>query len=590
MKEPFVRRAIAVGITTASPLLLGTVAQATPVCAVDIVCTGNVVIIPANERGDRLNVGLQSADGSVRVEGGREVTLEAGTGVPAPGRGQNIIRPQVTFGDAFDGPVTGSLRVTGGGSMLALRGDNTGAIVAGGIVSGGIGLLTVDDGGSLVLTDTSIVDDDPGVNRDVYLDTGQRGGEALVTVDGGTISLLSNSVAGIGLGTDGNGTGTMVVEGGGTVSVRSTGAPDNNGFVDVAIGRNDGGNNVGRLEVRDGDVQLDAPNGGARLDFGQVGSRGTGLISGPDATVTLTGGPDFTIARVGTGAGAVGDLTVENGGQLRVAGSGAVFSSGDQRFGGIDPNTSVGRTTIRSGGEIVVEGTDFGIARLGDDEPDASSASLATLLVEGAGSRFAASDFIEIGADDGVGSTTAIATINDGGSLDAPEIRVLGGGILRGDGGVVNGDLVLGAGGLLAPGLSPGALTVSGDLFLGGGLLEIEIGGRAPGEFDRLEVLGSVFADDPFDLDISFIDGFLPEEGERFSFLSAGSFVGDFVDLAMVSISGLGGGASIALAADEDGVIGFRTENVAPIPLPAGLPLLLAAAAALVGVGRVQRR
>jgi hypothetical protein len=288
------------GATAQSAPPVGTAAgQAAPSCGAALICAGDVGTRPGNGVGDRIEVATGGANGSVVVSGGATAVLRGGTGAPAPG--SNDVRPLVVVADDNGGPVAGTVRVTGAGSLLALRGNDTGAIVAMGIDPAAVATLAVENGGTLELTDTSVVGADPAVNRDVYLDVGQRGGTATVTVDGGTLSLLGNSNVGLGLGTAGAGRGSMTVEGAADVSIRSTGGPGNGGFVSLSVGRDDGAGNLGALAVGEGAVLLEAQSGGARLDFGQAGARGTGRIDGPNAAVTLRAGPDLAIARVGTG-------------------------------------------------------------------------------------------------------------------------------------------------------------------------------------------------------------------------------------------------------------------------------------------------
>jgi fibronectin-binding autotransporter adhesin len=275
---------------------------------------------------------------------------------------------------------------------------------------------------------------------------------------------------------------------------------------------------------------------------------------------------------------------VENGGTLRVEGSaGSVFSSGDQRFGSVDRNDAVGRTIVRSGGRIIVDDPTFGAARFGDDEPDAASGSLATLLVEDAGSVLEASDFIQIGTNAGTGSTAAVATVRDGGTLRAPEVRLLRGGILTGRGGVLDGTLLVN-GGLLAPGASPGRLTIDRDLRIAGGTVEIEIGGAGAAERDVLSILGDLIVEGAFDLDLRFVGGFMPAAGQSFDVFEVAGDIGDLASFARLSVTG-GGGVRGSLLASGGGLA--IVAQAAPVPLPATALLL---GGALLGLGALARR
>ena len=95
--------------------------------------------------------------------------------------------------------------------------------------------------------------------------------------------------------------------------------------------------------------------------------------------------------------------------------------------------------------------------------------------------------------------------------------------------------------GVLAPGNSPGLLTFEGDLVLEStATLEIELGGTTPGtEHDRIEVGG--FATLVGELDVTLIDGFVPELGDNFGLLFAsGGFDASFAALNLPDLSAQG--------------------------------------------------
>lgn len=92
-------------------------------------------------------------------------------------------------------------------------------------------------------------------------------------------------------------------------------------------------------------------------------------------------------------------------------------------------------------------------------------------------------------------------------------------GILAGSG-QVNGDVQI-DGGRVAPGTSIGFLSFQENLnFSAESILEIELGGLLPNQFDRLDVFGNLNL--AGNLDIQFINGFLPNIGDEFVFLTVG--------------------------------------------------------------------
>jgi hypothetical protein len=95
----------------------------------------------------------------------------------------------------------------------------------------------------------------------------------------------------------------------------------------------------------------------------------------------------------------------------------------------------------------------------------------------------------------------------------------LNGGTLAGNGtidGTVNNHAIV------APGASPGTLTISGDYVqASNGALDIQLGGTAPGQYDRLVVSGGVTLGGA--LNVSTISGFVPAAGNVFQILTFGA-------------------------------------------------------------------
>ena len=148
-------------------------------------------------------------------------------------------------------------------------------------------------------------------------------------------------------------------------------------------------------------------------------------------------------------------------------------------------------------------------------------------------------------------------------------------GVLGGRGTLI-GDVNIGPDAILAPGQSPGTLTIDGDLHLNGGVLEIEIAGFEDGAFDRLIVTGQTIFD-AVQISVSFLDdAFLQaltsSESHGFQLVSAAGGVSGWesTTLAVYGLSSLysydfgwdGGGFSLNV-------------TTAPVPLPHSALLLL---------------
>jgi len=119
----------------------------------------------------------------------------------------------------------------------------------------------------------------------------------------------------------------------------------------------------------------------------------------------------------------------------------------------------------------------------------------------------------------GAGTVTINNVLNTGGGTVS-----LTNGTLNGSG-EVGGD-VNNSGGTVAPGNSPGILTIDGNFIQGGtGTLALEIGGLVAGDdHDKLEVGGDVTLDGT--VTVQLINGFSPQNADSFDMLDFASFSG----------------------------------------------------------------
>ena len=132
---------------------------------------------------------------------------------------------------------------------------------------------------------------------------------------------------------------------------------------------------------------------------------------------------------------------------------------------------------------------------------------------------------------DGGGSLQINHDLNTGGG----SIVVLGGSV--GGGGAVAGDLA-NTSGTVAPGNSPGILTVNGDYSQGAaGALAVQLAGDTLGTgYDQLKVLGAATLDGT--LAASLLDGFAPSLGDSFTVLTFATKTGDFSDFTGSDVGG----------------------------------------------------
>lgn len=151
-------------------------------------------------------------------------------------------------------------------------------------------------------------------------------------------------------------------------------------------------------------------------------------------------------------------------------------------------------------------------------------------------------------------------------------LRVSQNGSLTGRG-VVHGQVIVGNGGVLAPGNSPGTFAVDSRYQQeSGGVLEIEIAGLTPdSQYDVLQVSGTVNLGGT--LSLIFINGFAPKAGQAFRFLQFGTntLSGTF---DQVSISGLASGFQYQLQPEARGSYSLVALNDGIATSPPVLSLL----------------
>lgn len=151
------------------------------------------------------------------------------------------------------------------------------------------------------------------------------------------------------------------------------------------------------------------------------------------------------------------------------------------------------------------------------------------------------------GLSDGVtvigDNAAATAVLNlSGGKLTTKTLLMGAGGSFNFTGGVLNAQTVgfdlVNEGGTIAPGTSPGVTHVMGDLTLDSGVLEIEIGGTAFGEYDQLVVDGETTLGGTLQV-IDLADDYTPALGDMFALVaSQAGFEGMFDVLNLPALAG----------------------------------------------------
>ena len=316
---------------------------------------------------------------------------------------------------------------------------------------------------------------------------------------------------------------------------------------------------VGNQAQGHGTINIDG--GGSELFINiqdlSVGRLGEGVLN-ITAGGVLTAGSNILVAELASGRGAI-----------HIAGADSTLraSSVDLGFQGVGTLDIVNAGYLEADFEIILA---------------LNAGSMATATADGAGSRLAAvGNAVLIVGGGGVGSLTlsagasadayeviigdgtfavgnvlvtgpgsrldgraemlvgyngiATLTVADGGVAAAPLIEVNQRSTVRGNG-VVVGDVT--NYGSVAPGSSAGLLTIDGDYAQRTeGRLQIELGGTTPGGgYDVLRITGLASLDGT--LDVTLLDGYLPQAGDMFDLLDWASLAGTFATLNLPALSG----------------------------------------------------
>jgi T5SS/PEP-CTERM-associated repeat protein len=358
------------------------------------------------------------ATGSVRVG-----SPAASTGTLTIGAGSKIFADNGGIGGNSDTVTagTGSVVVTGAGSLLSLSGDsgflsvgrsgtgslsvtNQGTVAATilnvGRAAGGFGTLSVDNA-VIALSGQQTT----GTLSGAGMAIGNRGGTGAVTVTNGSqinITNLGSSGAGLSLGgTAPNplGNGTLSVSGGSTITVSA--AP---GLATFQVGR-DGTGTAGF-------------SGASSINLGD-GNVYVGLLAGSAGTLTLSGGSTLSAGNVYIGGAS--DTVPGGTGVVAVTGAGsALTASGSSGFISVGHN---GTGTLAIANQGTVSGTVMSVGRAGGGV-GSLSVDNAVLNLSGqqtTGSLFGAA--LAIGNLGGTGSASitngSVVTISNPGSAGA---------------------------------------------------------------------------------------------------------------------------------------------------------------------------
>lgn len=573
---------------------------------VDITGTGELWLTDfAFVTADSVALGSQLfSSGRIRLLGGSRL-VTSGPGADSIGTwGSSVLDVLATsvasFGDLNVGGVAGdpTINVQSGGALLYnnlqlggsssstdatlnVSGTNSlashsqaGAVDVGGTAGQGTGTINLTDGGRLSVsqfgmnvhaTGTVKLTDTAGVG-------GTLGTFGNILIDGGHFESSTNS--------------TFTVASGADITINNQGVMKLSHEFELGDGSN--------LSVNNGTFQLF----GNSTDF-VAGDGGTSIITvqGPDARFEIGGFAEIA-KNQGNASLTLSDGAFADVGRLTLDDSGANFTTSVVNILSGATLDSFAAVTVASNGfsssaALDVSGTDSKITLspnaplvIGAGSVSANSsvtvADAATIeLLAGAGfinvftnGVLTIDDASVVSAGTGGLNNFGVVHLDNNGNLSLTAGDFNNFGTLNGNGVVdLNGHVFDNSNGVIAPGNSPGELTINAAALVSDidSVIEIEIAGRNPGQFDQLSINGTFASDGT--LKIVLLDGFLPTLGETFDIILATAFSGefDFIDCSLC------GAREFDLVFTQAGL----SLEVTAIPLPATVWMLLGAVVVL---------
>ncbi len=472
---------------------------------------------------------LSIGSGAVVDSGNAEIGAETGAVGTVYFSGTGTLWEVQSGGMAIGQDGTGDFEISTGAHLLL----DSGTLFAVGLDSGSTGTLPVDGAGSLV-----------DASQAAAVSIGQAAGsKGTVTLTNGATFMAGTAFA---IGDAGN--GSLFVKTGSKVAATST--------ADLLVGSQAG--SVGFLSLQDSGSSVTL-SGSAILGDSGSGylSMGTGgqLIFPAGSTVNLIlgnakgsfgqvylSGADFTDnAPILIGKSGAGTFDATLGSAVQMPGFTAPYASGAQATIMVDQSDWVNTYNIYLGTLVA------------SDPPS-------TLVVQNGGTMRVGQRMTIFQSGSATIDATSMMAVGSGAFGPAGSVRVSTGGILSGYG-RVNGKVIVGAGGEIFPGNSPGLLTVGGTYEQdAGSTYSAEIGGTTVGSgYDQISVTGAATLGGT--LRVRLVNGFTPTVNQTFRVVNAASATGAFATISPPSQAG------ISLTTDATGVTVKITSVVAGAPV-----------------------
>ena len=464
-------------------------------------------------------------------------------------------------------------RITGGGDGVLTNVDNT--IQGAGRVGNGLVQIINESGGTITGNDA-----DGTLSLDVSAASASINRGLITSSDSGALSFTSggfdNSDGRIEAGDDGTVTvgGTATVNGGlfnaangGTIKISGSGSISN------ALLQSSG---TGNYQVDSGRGSLvDSTNESSITVLGGAGLELDGTINNLGDITALNPGNQFA------------DLVIN--GSTRLEGEGTITLAGD--------NATLSRITGGGSGVLVnVDNTIQGRGRVGNGLVEIANQTGGAIHANQSGIVLAVNssgDTLQnagtLLASDGGILSVADAIVNNTGTLDVQadsEIRLID--LLNEEGGRLVGDGTLIANnvlneGILAPGNSPGFLSIEGDVTLGATSdLQIELASLT--DFDLLDVDGTTTLGG--DLSLFLLDGYRPDQLDVFDVLTSTSLDGSFFNVGDGDLLQTSDGLGSFTVSYSGNSVRLSNFTAAAVPEPSSVTVVLICGA----IGLMRRR
>ena len=472
----------------------------------------------------------------------------------------------------------GSGVVSGAGSRLEAVSLAVGILGDFGGATGADGKLTIANGGTVTTSGSGRI----GENS---YSTG------IVEVVGSGSKWLNDSWLVIG----GGGTGTLRISDGGNVANQGASLQTGSVEIDSSTADESVWSIQGEFSSINGEIHV--KNNGRIAQTG-----GTVFLDGVTTTNTLqidaggtwTNNQDLNVGRFGSASFDIGGHASTVGVAVlgtELTGTGSVGVHGDDANWAVSGPVFVGN---RGEGELSV--TEGASVSSSSGYIAATDTSVGQVTIDGMGSSWTVNHGLYVGGTDGGFGGHASISISNAGSLKVSDrlhlwgdstldvsqdgtaivgssegsategtLLIAASGIVSGTGTIV-GDVIV-DGGILAPGASPGVLSINGNLLIeNSSRLVMEIGGRTAGiGYDQLKIAGDLQIAGVIQL--GFVNGFSPMVGDQFSLFEVG---GEF-NASLAQVDWLN--APSGLAYDSAFVNGVYTVNITAVPEPSTLVL-----------------